>query len=352
MIIQVTAEVLDNLRWHPLLDVVVSVLQLPENRHAFDTSQYQRVAKSAWLSGANGIRASTAELIRSSVRAASREVLSDAVTLLIDDSAPHSGETVSERAIRIHPFGALALLMQPLHLIVEDENSDGAFVLWMAKLLGRDSIIRCYRSGRLMFRHAGGKGQFERSASALTFGVWPRGNQPILSRRLRAIALLDSDAHFPGHEPNAKHIEGVKPHVAFVHVLKARYIESYVPIEYARRRLERDGEGNSADAYFRMTDSQRCHFPLRDGFRDKASPPQPLNHAAFLADATRDKAERDLFRTVNPADWTQFAGGFGRRLAAVFREDKYRCEPNKPEHLTRAQRAELNSFLTKVIQYL
>ena len=352
MNIQVTTKVLDDPRWHPLLDVVVSILQQPESRHAFDTSQYRRVEKSAWLSGASGIRASTAEFIRSSARAASRDVPSDAVTLVIDDSAPQSGETIADRAIRIHPFGALTILMQPLHLIVEDEISDGAFVLWMARLLGRDSIIRSYRSGRLLFRHAGGKGQFARSASALTFGVWPKVNQPILSRRLRAIALLDSDARFPGDEPNAQYVEEVEPHVAFVHMLKARCIESYVPRYYAWRRLESDGGASSVDAYFRMTDSQRCHFPIRVGFRDGATPPHPQDHATFLADTNREPAERDHFRSVDPADWARFAGGFGRSLAAVFREPGYRCEPNEPGHLTEKQRTELNSFLTKVIQYL
>lgn len=352
MNIQVTTKVLDDPRWHPLLDVVVSILQQPENRHAFDTSQYARVEKSTWLSGASGIRASTAEFIRSSVRAASRDLLSDAVTLIIDDFAPQSGETIAKRAIRIHPFGALTILMQPLHLIVEDEISDGAFVLWMARLLGRDSIIRSYRNGRLLFRHAGGKGQLAKSASALTFGVWPRTNQPILSRQLRAIALLDSDARFPGHEPNAQFVREVEPHVAFVHMLKARYIESYVPRDYARRRLDRDGGASSVDAYFRMTDSQRCHFPIREGFPDGAAPPHPQDHATFLGDTNREQAERDHFRSVNPADWTQFAGGFGRRLAAVFREPAYRCNPNEPGHLTENQRTELNAFLTRVIQCL
>jgi hypothetical protein len=350
--IQVTTKVLNDPRWYPFLDVVVSILQQPESRHAFDISQYPLVERSAWLSRATGIRASTAEFIRSSVRATSRDVVSNAITLIIDDSAQEQGEITVGQSIRIHPFGALILLVQPLHLIVEDEMSDGAFVLWMARLLGRDSIIRGYRSGRLMFRHAGGKGQFEKSASALTFGVWPRSNQPILSRRLRAIALLDSDAHFPGHEPNAQYVKEIAPHVAFVHMLQARYIESYVPREYARRRLEKDGEANSVNAYFRMTEAQRCHFPIRGGFRDGASPPQPQDHATFLADTTRDQAERVQFRSVDPNDWPLFAGGFGRRLATVFREPAYRCEPNEPHHLTQAQRTELNGFLTKVIQCL
>jgi hypothetical protein len=242
--------------------------------------------------------------------------------------------------------------MQPLHLIVEDESSDGAFVLWMARLLGRDTIRRAYRAGRILFRHAGGKGQLAKSARALTFGVWPRDNQPILSLQLRAVALLDSDARFPGDQPNSQFVLELDPLVAFAHVLMGRYIESYVPRVYAMRRLESDGRGGSVEAYFRMTEIQRCHFPIRRGFTDGAVPPLPQDHAAFLADARRDQAERDHFRSVDPADWVQFAGGFGGRLAAVFQERAYRCNLNEPGHLTLSQRAELNDFFTKVIKYL
>jgi hypothetical protein len=278
--------------------------------------------------------------------------MSDAVTLRIDDLASQSGETTANRMIRIHPFGALTILMQPLHLIVEDESTDGAFVLWMARLLGRDTIRQAYRAGRLLFRHAGGKGQLGKSAAALTFGVWPRSNQPILSLQLRAIALLDSDAHYPGHEPNAPYLLEVQPHVLFVHMLKQRYIESYVPWRYFRRRLEHDGLAASADAYFRMTESQRSFFPIRSGFKDRAPTPQPQTHALFLADVNREQAERDHYRVVDPVDWAAFVGGFGRRLAVVFREHAYRCEPNEAEQLTQSQKAELNEFLTKLIKCL
>ena len=179
MNIQITANVLAERRWHPLLDVIASILQQPEIRHSFDTSQYDAVAKSPWLAGATGERASTAEFIRSSTKAASRDGLSDAVTLLIDDLAPQAGENLNGNVIHVHPFGALTILTQPLHIIVEDESSDGAFILWMARLLGRDRIIRSYRAGRLLFRHAGGKDQLAKSARALTFGVWLKENRNV-----------------------------------------------------------------------------------------------------------------------------------------------------------------------------
>jgi hypothetical protein len=348
--IQVVTRVLEDPRWHPLLDVIVSILQQPDNRHAFDISQYGTIERSAWLSGGDGTRASTAEFIRSVSRTVSRDTASDAVTLRIDDLAPQSGEIIAKRAIRIHPYGALTVLMQPLHLIVEDESSDGAFVLWMARLLGRDTIRRSYRAGRLLFRHAGGKGQLAKSAKALTFGVWPRDNQPILSLQLRAIALIDSDARYPGDEPNAQIVLDLEPHVAFAHMLKGRCIENYIPLTYARRCLEEDGRAASVDAYFRMTEDQRSFFPIRKGFVNDATPPLPQSHAVFIADTHREQGERDHFRSVDSADWPQFAGGFGRRLAAVFQEPAYRCEPNEFGQLTPNQRAELSEFLTKVIR--
>jgi hypothetical protein len=274
------------------------------------------------------------------------------VTLRIDDLAPQSGENLAKQVIRAHPFGALTILIQPLHLIVEDESSDGSFVLWIARLLGRDTIIRSYRAGRLLFRHAGGKGQLNKSARALSFGVWPRADQPILSLQLRAIALLDSDARFPGDEPNAQLVLNLEPHVAFVHMLKARYVESYVPHGYARRRLDDDGRAEAADAYFRMTESQRNHFPIRKGFMDNATPPNAQDHATFLVDTDHEQAERDHFRSVNPTDWAQFAGGFGGRLVDVFREPRYRCNPNEMGLLTSSQSTELAGLLTSVIRYL
>jgi hypothetical protein len=350
--VQVTPKVLNDPRWHPLLDVVTDILQQPYSRHAFDISQYASISKSTWLSGASGGRASTAEFIRLSAKAVSRDTLSDSVTVRIDDLAPPGGETLAERVIWIHPLGALVVLMQPLHLIVEDETSDGAFVLWIARLLGRDTIRQSYRAGRILFRHAGGKTQIRKSAEALSFGVWPRNNQPIFSLQLRAIALLDSDAHFPGHEPNAQLVPEILPHVAFVHILKARYIESYVPRRYARRLLDADGRAASADAYFRMTETQRSFFPIRKGFMDGATPPRPQSHAMFLTDNDRERAERDQFRSVDPADWVLFAGGFGRRFAGVFQDPAYRCEPNEVGELAQNYRSELNDFLTKVITFL
>jgi hypothetical protein len=354
MIIQIAERMLQESRWFPLLDALVEILQQPQNRHSFDLAQIGTLSKSAWLAGASGARLSTAEFIKSSVRSVAKVGLSDAVTLRIDDQAPSSGETIDPAVIRIGPYSALTILMQPLHLIVEDESSDGAFVLWMARLLGRETIREAYNAGRLLFRHAGGKGQICKSARALTYGVWPREGKPILSLKLRAVVLLDSDGRFPEDCPNSQYVKEAEPFVAFVQVLKGRTIENYVPKKFATRWLIDNQLGSAADPYFRMTDEQRNHFPIKKGFKDEASPPTVQTHASFLADRRLDLRERDLYRSANAVDWEQFAAGFGIHLGSVFQEPQYRCEPDS--HfvigLRGDHRDEINAFLSEVIRYL
>ena len=350
MILQVETTVLNDNRWHPLLDVVVAIIGQPGSRHAFDTTQYNELFKSTWLAYATGLRATIPEFLRASARAVSREGRSEAVTIRIDDSAPFSGQSLAGEVIRIHPFGALTILLQPLHVLVEDESSDGAFILWMARILGRDVIRRAYSAGRLVFRHAGGKTQMVKSAAALSYGVWARSGQPILSMKFRAVALLDSDARFPGDQPNAQIARNIEPHLAFAHVLNGRSIENYLPQPYARRRLQKDGLGAAVDSFFKLSEAQREHFPLKRGFRDVVG--QAQSHASFMADNSRHLSERGHFAAVSTADWPQYAGGFGDQFAEVYQEPEFRCSASEAGLLTNAQKQELSAFLTRVITYL
>ena len=352
MIIQVTSKVVSDPHWYPLLDLVVTLLEQPETRHSFDVVQLAQVAESGWLRGAIGVRASTVEFIRAKAKSAARAALSDGATLRIDDAAPQGGENVNGKVIRARPLDALMILIQPLYLIVEDETSDGAFLLWMARLLGKDAVIRSYRAGRLVFRHAGGKGNLERSAKALSLGVWPRTGRPILSLSLRAIAVLDSDAEYPGHEPNAAIGKKVSPYVAFVHILKERSIESYLPYRYLRRWANTPGLERAVEALSHMDGTARQYFPMKTGFKAGDSA-RPQSHSDFIRNTCIDKKTRDLYMNVRPDDWALFVGGFGKRLSEVYYDPKHRCEPKTEARLlSSAQSYEIDRLLTEIIRYL
>jgi len=237
-------------------------------------------------------------------------------------------------------------------LIVEDEVTDGGFLLWMARLLGRDEIIRAYVSGRLAFRHAGGKGQIVKSASALSVGIWPRPGRTILAMHLRSAVLLDSDAKFPGHTPNATIVAQAGPWVAFTHLLAARTIENYVPQKYFRRRMDRDGVAELSDNFFRLTEDQRAYFPIKKGFANSEQPPRPQTYVEFSNDPARPLGERNHFHGVSAGVWAEIAKGFGERLSSVFTNNEYRCEPGDYSGLAIAHRIELSNLISKLLQFL
>jgi hypothetical protein len=351
MLIRISSRLLNDVAWYPFLDVLVNLVEHSDGRHTFDTSQYKELAASGWLTEATGGRRTTAEVIRKSSTAASREVPSDAVTLKIDDRAALTGTTQADTQIDVHPFGALILLTQPFYLIVEDESSDGAFVLWVARALGRDRIWRAYRAGQLAFRHAGGKGQFVKSARAITYGVWPDERRPILAMRLRTAAMLDSDAQFSGDTPNAGIISAVSEHVAFVHALQARTIENYIPRKYLSRYLGQPYR-SAVDAFFRMAEQDRNLFPMKKGFVEGTKFPSRRNHGSFCADGEVEGMIRAQYQSVNATDWTLIAGGFGDSVGAIYSDPAHRCNPGEQGQLTPNATVELNGFLTRVIKYL
>lgn len=348
MLIRANEEVLGDTRWHPLLDVIASLLERDGNTHFFDPLELGNLLESPWLRGASGDRSLIAETIKASAKTISRKAFSDAVVLEIDGRADEAGET-SKNTIRIHPFGALFILSQPLQIIVEDETSDGGFVLWVARALGIDAFRVAYNSGALTFRHAGGKGQLSKSAVSLSWGVWPRSTKPIRSMRLRAVAILDSDAKHQHHTPNREIRDAVEPHVAFIHVLAKRTIENYVPARFLRERIGAGGRAR-IDAFLRLTHLQRSFFPLKVGYRGQAGVGMSLQE--FAASAQTMPEEVTLFRGVPPEDWALICEGFGEGISAVFTNARYRCEPNDTKLFDRTDVEELGVLLRRILRHL
>lgn len=350
MNIRLATSVLQNERWYPVLDVVLDIISQSSSHASLDPTQYSELLSSPWLRNATGPRAVIAELIRGSIRTLNRQPPATSVTLVIDATAPSSGEIQGTGVMRFPPLKAIALLAQPLQIIVEDETSDGGFLLWMARLLGKDSIRTAYQAGRLSFRHAGGKGQMVKSARALTFGVWPKAERPISPMKLRCCAILDSDSRYPGDNRNDNIRSQVAPYVAFAYVLAGRAIENYVPRKYAEARLS--GSRQALAAYFALSDEQKQYFPLKTGFRDGGAPPQPQSLDDFKADANRSLEERALFDQVSETNWNRINGGFGDSLSAVYHEEIYRCDPGASHLLSVIQQQELATLLVLIGNYI
>lgn len=350
MKVRIAPEVLSESRWHSVLDAIVEIVIQSDSHASFDLRQYQILVSSPWLKGASGPRANIAEIIRAAARTMGRSVSVGAVTLEVDTAAPQWGELVGDGVMRFPPLKALVVLAMPLQVIVEDETSDGGFVLWMARVLGRDTLRAAYNAGRISFRHAGGKTQMVKAAKALSYGVWQREDRPISLLKYRAVALLDSDARHEADNPNEAIRQELEANVAFAHVLKGRTIENYVPLRFAVKRLQNLGE--QVEAYFRLTEEQRKFFPLKRGFKDTNTPPQAQSIPDFQADARWSIPEKQLFSAISPTEWMKFSGGFGDTLADVFSEPRYRCNPRQAGLLTQAQHAEMDQVITMILRHI
>lgn len=167
----IEANTLTSERWFPIFDILL--LHLEERRHVFAAEDVDQLLGSVWMQGKGR---KDRELITYAATARSHDRLVDRNVVRIDLSTPLGGRVDDDFTTSLHPQDCLTFLAQPFSVIVENEWFDGAFLLWMAKALGREALISAYRANRFVFRHAGGKGSLGRSASVLSRGVWPAPN--------------------------------------------------------------------------------------------------------------------------------------------------------------------------------
>lgn len=250
---------------------------------------------------------------------------------------------------RVHPLDAIAFLSTPFQVIVENEWFDGSFLLWMAKALGFGRLIEAYRQGRFVFRHAGGKDSIPRSAAVFSKGVWPRRNGGYeRAFRLWLCVLLDNDAKYPGDTPNANIIEQTKDHVTFVHQLRRRSIESYIPAQRLRKLDNTPAFHRKIDALLNLTDEQRLHYHMKKGFKfDRKTTPHKKNYLA--SDSVRIEEKR-LFQSIDDEDWEHLMDGLGRSLSDIYVDEPHRPNPNDSTMTNQQDRNELSTLIKAIYE--
>lgn len=335
---------LANERWFPIFDLLL--LYLEDGRHAFAPEDIEGLCASAWLMG----RAKKdQELLRQVATARSHDRLADKNIVRIDESAPPGGRVDDNFTTSLHPKDCLTFLAQPFSVILENEWFDGAFILWMASALGREKLIRAYRNNRLVFRHAGGKNWLRRSALVMSDGVWPAPNgRRSKAMRLWACSILDNDAKFPGHAPNAPLVADLTPLVAFVHELKRRSIESYIPHTALKRYDRSPAFKDRVDALFRLTPDQRRHYHMKNGLRLKEDPNPTM--AAYMGAPEISAEEKILFSAINAEDWIKLAPGLGKHLSTIYTDNEHRPSRADANAIHNEDRTELENLLDSIYE--
>jgi len=154
------------------------------------------------------------------------------------ESRPHSDWP----ALRLTVADALELVKEPIHLRLEDEYNDMAFVCWLAPPTTRDDLRVLLRDAGRVHTHGGGTGTIGRWLGRLE-------DEPVLQpdeqRRLwRTWVLFDKDAGAQDARDPSKTAKSLmltcervvaKHHIPFTWIcLQRREIESYVPDEGLR----------------------------------------------------------------------------------------------------------------------
>jgi hypothetical protein len=166
--------------------------------------------------------------------------------------------------------------------------------------------------------------------------------------RLWACVLIDNDARYPGDDPNQAIVTEVTPYVTFVHQLRRRSIESYIPAEKLRRFNSAPEFARKVNALFRLEENQRIHYDMKRGFRhDRDDPP---SKASYVANPAVTSQERELFNSVSEIDWQTLTNGFGRGISRIYVDEQYRPNSNDNAVVDAADKQEILYLIKSIYE--
>jgi hypothetical protein len=235
-----------------------------DGRHTISVDRPEDPQFQAWLSGLDNqtreecefaLARSTQELTNSSSIWEVRVVVGSSRVLL-------EGQRLVVSIDR-----AIELLHAPFKILVENSESDRAFLLALARMEWRDKLVEWEGKRWLEFDHGGG-------VSTIPRMVRQTASSP--GARTRCFVVFDSDALAPEKpsEASAKLTKLCqKKHVKF-HRLMRRAIENYIPLaalghwaEHEGRRGERGKDRTRTyRALRKMRTDQQHHYNLKAGF--------------------------------------------------------------------------------------
>lgn len=269
--------------WNQLDELVHHFL---EGRHEWHIEDPAHLASSNWITSDAGGRAGkrNLEALQKAATSSMWGATGAAISVIVDIASQAAHVMSAAEAVRA--------LAQPAYVVVENSESDGAFIQTMAFAFGRRRLIEAHTQGWWELEHAGGFGECEKRV------------QEIKAKRagpLRVLVLTDSDVRFSGDtSATAKKIEGFcKANGVPYFILCRRKIENYIPLEAL------DGKPPlKIGAFATLTPEQQQYFDLKNGFSAYAAA-DPLKVAA-------------LYASVPKHARTALEGGFGKYAWRAF----------------------------------
>lgn len=206
--------------------------------------------------------------------------------------------------LALQPFEAVKALEMPAFVIVENGESDRAFLDAMLRAFGRTALKDALDRGLWEVVSAGGGGEIpKRVAERIAkIGECPR----------RVLILSDSDRLTPGEQ--TKTVKDIttcaRAHGVMAFLLEKREIENYLPYEAL---WEKSRHRKRCNAYLQLTQEQRDHYDMKKGF--------VVNKQSGKAHIPA--AQQELFAEVRPRRVLEdLKDGFGDKVWSCFQSLK------------------------------
>lgn len=285
--------------WRELTRIVDGFL---EERHIWDIDDPAVIANSPWLAGEDHYtRGNLDALQKLSVRTLYNP------TPVQPDPRPSKAHGMSiVVSLSEAPPGALTpgdaryALERPAYVVVENRDSDKAFLDAMIRAFDRGELRAALDAGWVELESDGGGGAIPKRVRNLVAraGKGPR----------RILILSDSDRLMPGeHTKTVENIQACgREHGIAAAILHKREIENYLPSS-ALQRVSRKRKG-VYNAFLYLTQEQRDHYDMKKGFGKDEVTGQPKI----------PRAQAALFAQVPPRILRALCGGFGDKVCEYF----------------------------------
>ena len=260
-------------------------------RHLWEIDDVDMILSSSWLTGNDRVTKRNVETLEKCFVANAQQPSTRMHRIAI---AVNLTTTASNQ---LSTADALSSLATPVVVIVENEESDGAFLAAIVRAFRRDAVEYAIHERWIELDHAGGYGEIEKRIERYKSRI--TGPQ-------RVLVLTDSDRLFPGHQSQTykKIVQVCTDHGVACGILEKRSIENYLPVG----ALQRSGRREQYKAYLHLSSSQKDHYRVKSGFsRDK-------NGACVVP-----SEQTALFAHVPAKILEDLCGGFGDETWRLFK---------------------------------
>ena len=289
MRITITVEAANDSEAHGWLNRIIN--RIEDGWHVWDTAELdaREMEATSWLQDPGRQGRQVRELLRFSIQRGAWSIAPHGRQLCVT-TRPISGD-------EFKPEDAARLADEPLVLLVENRESDGAFLRRVVRELDC-SLHRLWQGDAEPIRldSVGGAGQMPLEVARRTKAA---------RARIRLVAVADSDRAHPAADESrtARKLRRAcaKGGVA-CWVLAKREAENYLPRVLLDARPDAGPEhAQRVDAWDRLDDDQKDFFDMKHGLADELS-----------------SAEEALFAGVSRDDRARLANGFGCRVDACW----------------------------------